>query len=375
MKILRIESFPLAIALRQPMQMAGRTIAVSDTIIVRLVTEARDVGWGEANVATSLTGETAGNILETLERFDEYLRGRDARDLRHLAELMAELAPGATAARAAVDMALHDAVARSLGISVSRLLGGSETLDARPIALVDLTRPDWLEEGQRRLAQGARLIKLKVANGPVDEEIELVRIAVREFGDAAALAADANGGWSADEAQRFCAGLAGVPILFLEQPLPPAAAVQMAALAAATEIPIGADEAIKGSADIVRCGAERSARGVSLKLLKAGGLTPLRDAAALANGMGLAVNVSGKVGETSIANAATLHVASALGQPRWGVSLTAVYLDADVTTRSLPLTGSAAVLAGPGLGITVDERMLADLATPMIPAGPRAQAA
>ena len=361
MRIIRLDRFPIAIPLRHPMRMAGRTIATSDSIVVQLVTAGRDAGWGEANVATLLTGETAASIGAALDAIEARLRGEDARDLRRLSEIMAEVAPAAPTARAAVDMALHDAVARSLGVSVSRLLGGNETLDAPMIALVD-PAGDWRDECQARIAEGARLIKLKVANAPVEEEIDLVRGAAAAVGAMVALAADANGGWSPADAQRFCDGLEGAPLLFLEQPLPPAVSGDMARLAAATPVAFGADEAIHGPGDIVRCRTDGTARGVALKLLKAGGITPLRDAAALATGLDLAVNLSGKVGETSIANAALLHVASALPSPRWGVSLTATYLADDVVHAPLPLASAPAVLAGPGLGIDVDERRLADLA-------------
>ena len=362
MKILRLEAFPLAIALRHPLRMAGRTITSTETIVVRLVTEARVPGWGEANVATLLTGETRDDILNVLARLGEHLRGHDARDLRRLAEVTAGLAPAASSARAAVDMALHDVVARSLDISVSRLLGGCEKLDAPMIALIDFASPDWIGDCRRWLAQGAQLVKVKVANASVQEELRLVRLLAEEIAGRALLAADANAGWSVDQAKCFCAGLAGTPMLFLEQPLPPGQAVQAAAIAAACDVPWGADETIHGPADIVRCATGASARGVSLKLIKAGGVTLLRDAGALAAGLGLAVNLSGKVGETSVANACTLHVASSMAPPRWGVSLTAPYLDEDVVADPLPLAGSGAVLAGPGLGITIEERKLADLA-------------
>lgn len=362
MRIVRLDRFPLAIPLAHPMRMAGRTIASTRTFVVRLVTEAREVGWGEANVATALTGETDESIAAALDLLGDLLRGRDARDLRRLSEVMAQAAPTATCARAGVDAALHDAVARSYGVSVSRLLGGDETLDAPSIALVDLGAAGWEDDCRRRLAEGARLIKLKVANGPVDEEISLVRTAVAIVGRQAELAADANGGWSAAETREFCAGVADLPVLFLEQPLAPGRDAEAARLAVDCSVPFGADEAIGGPADIVRCQTDGSARGVALKLLKAGGITPLRDAAALAEGLGLAVNLSGKVGETSIANAALLHVASALPRPSWGVSLTGTYLARDVVREPLPLAGSSAVLAGPGLGVSVDERRLAELA-------------
>ena len=365
MKIVRIEAFPIEIPLRRPMRMAGRAITASKTVIVKLVTSDTLVGWGEANVATQLTGETADSIALALAALNDRLPGLDARDLRRMSEVMAQVVPAATSMRAAVDMALHDVVARSLGISVSRLLGGDESSTAPAIALIDPSEPDWLDECKLRYAEGARLIKLKTANAPVEDEVGFIRALAGALGAGASIAADSNGGWSLAEARLFCDRLADVGLMFLEQPLPPDRPAEAAELAAGSSIALGADEAIHHAHDIVRCKLEGLAGGVSLKLLKAGGLTPVRDAAALACGLGLSVNLSGKVGETSVANAATLHCASAMATLQWGVSLTAAYMADDVVAEPLGLTGSRAVLAGPGLGVAVDERKLVDLSVPL----------
>ena len=77
MRIVRLDRFPLAIPLAHPMRMAGRTIASTRTVLVRLVTEAREVGWGEANVATALTGETDDSIAAALD-----LSGRTVENYR-----------------------------------------------------------------------------------------------------------------------------------------------------------------------------------------------------------------------------------------------------------------------------------------------------
>ena len=364
MKIVRIEAFPIEIPLRRPMRMAGRAITSSRTVIVRLITSGGATGWGEANVATQLTGETSESTALALAALNDRLPGLDARDLRRLSEVMTEAVPAATSVRPAVDMALHDAVARDLGVSVSRLLGGDEICSAPAIALIDPSESDWLDECKLRYAEGARLIKLKTANAPVEDEVGFIRALAGALGAGAWIAADSNGGWSLSEARLFCERLGDVGLMFLEQPLPPDRSAEAAVLAAESLIALGADEAIHDVHDIVRCKLEGLASGVSLKLLKAGGLTPVRDAAALACGLGLSANLSGKVGETSVANAATLHCATAMATPQWGVSLTAAYLADDVVVEPLGLTGSQAVLAGPGLGVAVDERRLEDLLVP-----------
>jgi muconate cycloisomerase len=120
-------------------------------------------------------------------------------------------------------------------------------------------------------------------------------------------------------------------------------------------MPIGADEGIHSLADIEaheRCGAS----GVSLKLIKLGGMSAAVEAARLCERLGLSVNVAAKIAESSIASAAAIHLACAAPAVDWGVSLTHFYLAEDVA-RKAPAVGAGLVAlpTGPGLGIDVDE--------------------
>jgi muconate cycloisomerase len=346
------------------MRMAGRAITDAETVIIKLVTTTQEIGWGEANIAPALTGQSRDDTLLSLEQLGDCLNGQDVRNIGDLMSLARRLLPKATACHAAIDMAVHDVVARRLGISVSRLQGGREAVNAPFVALIDSSDPGAMADCKKRAAEGVRLLKVKVANGPLESEIEFMRQVRRDRGPAMLLAVDANGGWCLDDAAAFCAGVADLDILFVEQPLPPEQLAQTAKLASSGKVAIGADESIGDATDIVRCRLEGRVAGVSLKLLKAGGLRRVRDASAVAGAMKLSVNLSGKVGETSLANAATLHLASALPHIDWGVSVTAAYLADDIVSHPMGITGSRDVLCGPGLGVAVDETRLADLAVP-----------
>ena len=117
MKITRIEAVPLGIPFKKPLLMAGREFNFSETVLVRLETAARFAGYGEAPVAPFLTGETVPSILAAVEVLSDAVVGKDARDLSALSELIHRAIVGNAAAKAAVDMALHDAVARRLRAS------------------------------------------------------------------------------------------------------------------------------------------------------------------------------------------------------------------------------------------------------------------
>ena len=107
----------------------------------------------------------------------------------------------------------------------------------------------------------------------------------------------------------------------------------MAAVAAATDIAIGADEGIHSLDDIKRHHEHKAARGVSLKAIKLGGIRAVVEAGRLCERLGMSVNISCKTGESSIACAAALHVASVIPNIAWGLTLTHTALGEDVTAQ------------------------------------------
>ena len=88
--------------------------------------------------------------------------------------------------------------------------------------------------------------------------------------------------------------------------MPPDELDQLAALTKISPVPIGADEAIHSLADLdqhARCGG----KGVSLKLIKLGGIAAALDAAQRCQRLGLSVNIAAKIAELSIASAAAVQ--------------------------------------------------------------------
>jgi muconate cycloisomerase len=143
--------------------------------------------------------------------------------------------------------------------------------------------------------------------------------------------------------------------MFVEQPLPHDDLGGLARLTHIAPMPIGADEGIHSLADIEahgRCGAG----GISLKLIKLGGMSAAVTAAQTCERLGLAVNIAAKIAESSIASAAAIHLACTVPAVDWGVSLTHFYLAEDLV-RAAPRIGAGLVAlpTGPGLGIAVEE--------------------
>jgi len=130
----------------------------------------------------------------------------------------------------------------------------------------------------------------------------------------------------------------------------------MAAVAAATDIAIGADEGIHSLEDIRRHYEHKAARGVSLKAIKLGGIRALTEAGSLCDRLGMSVNISCKTGESSVACAAALHVAAVIPNIAWGLTLTHTGLAEDVAAAPVPTAkGHVDNLDRLGLGVDVDE--------------------
>jgi muconate cycloisomerase len=170
------------------------------------------------------------------------------------------------------------------------------------------------------------------------------------------ISADANQGYSTEQAIEYVRAVEGSGLDFFEQPVEACDLAGMAAVAAATAISIGADEGIHSLDDIRRHHERKAARGVSLKAIKLGGIGAVVEAGRLCDRLGMSVNISCKTGESSVACAAALHVASVIPNIAWGLTLTHTGLAEDITAQPIPTRqGHVDTLDRPGLGVDVDE--------------------
>ena len=204
-------------------------------------------------------------------------------------------------------------------------------------------------------SEGFHFFKLKVGIKPLATEIAGT-LAVREaLGPDATLCADANCGMTLAAARTYTERTREAALLFLEQPLGHADLKGFATLARISPVPIGADEGIHGIGD-VEAHAGAGAGGVSLKLIKLGGMAAAIEAATLCERLGLSVNIAAKMAKSSIGAAGTVSLACAVPAADWGISLTHFYLAEDLVEHPLPMGSDGVSLpTGPGLGVTVDE--------------------
>jgi muconate cycloisomerase len=361
--IRRVDAIPVALPLVKPMKMAGVTITHAENVLVRMEAADGTVGWGEAASAPTMTGDTLGGLVAAVrDHLGPLLIGQDAWARPALVRRLRDALMGNTGAHSAVEMALLDLAGQAANVPLINLVGGAVRTGVAPMWLLgNQSTQDDIAEAREREAAGFHFFKLKVGVKPPQAEIDGTLAVRAALGPTVPLCADANCGFTAEAARRYLDGTRAADLLFLEQPLGHADLDGFAALARAAPVPLGVDEGIHSLADIA-AHARAKAGGVSLKLIKLGGIGPAIAAANLCRQLGLKVNVAAKMAESSIAAAALVHLACAIPSVDWGVSLTHFYLAGDLVKRPLPMgDGTVALPAGPGLGIEVDEAAVARL--------------
>jgi muconate cycloisomerase len=359
-RIERLEIHPIAMTLRAPIPMASGVIESTGNVLVRLVADDGLVGWGEGVEAPSLTYQRQADIVADLEALTPLVVGADP--LRHtdLWRQMIEVMPEATTAIGAIDIALHDLAGRALGVPAHELIGPA-VRDAVPaLTLVGSGDPsadaDKLAE---RHEAGYRWFKIKLGMADAGSELAtLAKAAEMVGGDDGVVCGDVNEAWDEETAESFLRQVDGDRVRFIEQPVPRDHREALLRLAARSPVALCADESA-GSLAAVAGFAGTPIGGVSLKLIKHGGMTGVMRGAAICSVSGLGVNLAGKVIESSISAAANLHCAAAMGRVDYGCSPANQNVVQDVTESPItPTHGLFPVPTGPGLGVEVDEGMV-----------------
>ncbi len=361
MKIKRIEPIAVSFPMKKPVVMAGVEIRQADNMVVRIEADNGVVGWGEAASAPTMTGETVESMVTAVHYLTPTLEGRPAEDIAGALAAMAARMYANNAAKAAIEIALHDLVGRATNRPAHALIGGKQRSRMPVLGVIGTGALDSdLREAEKKKAEGYAAFKIKVGIDKPLVDAERTRRLCALLGRGALISSDANQGWSTDEAVQYARAVADAGLDFFEQPVPADDLAGMAAVAAAAGmIATGADEGIHTLEDIRRHHEHKAARGVSLKTIKLGGMRAVMEAGRLCDRLGLNVNVSTKTGESSIACAAATHIAAALPQIAWGLTLTNEGLADDVTARPIRIErGHVEVSDRPGLGIDVDEERL-----------------
>lgn len=295
----------LALQLRHPFKLSYGTTTVRENVLFQ-VSAGTHSGVGEAAVV-SYYGETAERVLQHLSApaLAEALSGDPLLLGDALDRLPADMTP---AARAAVDIALHDLWGKHLGHPLYRLWGLNPA--HIPVSSFTIAMADD-EDGYRKQVREARdhsLIKLKLGSGDWRTDLRYVQMARPET--RARLCVDANGGWSADEALAIIPALTELEIVFIEQPVARDDLAGWRTLHDSLPVarpPLIADETVQGVESVLPLAG--LVDGINIKLAKCGGLRPAMQMIQLARACGMKVLIGCMI-ESTVAVAAAAHLAA-----------------------------------------------------------------
>ena len=361
MKIKSIEIFKIELPLIEPFVVSYATYPNMPSIITKLTTECGIIGWGEAVPDEHVTGETLEGTFAVLQhQLAPAVTGQNAMAFEHLHEVMDKAVYGVPAAKAAIDIACFDAVGKKLDVPAYQLTGGRYHEKFPITHVLSIATPeDMADEAARRVDMGYRSFKMKVGRD-VASDVARIRAVRTRVGEDIAIRVDVNQGWvNAANTLQAVRQLEQLNIDWLEQPVRADDIDAMVDIKAKTTIPLMIDEGLRGVRDMREIIAKRAADKVNIKLMKCGGMYPAMKIAHMAEMAGIECQIGSMV-ESSVGSAAGFHVAFS-NKVFTSVELTGPLkfsMDIGNLQYDVPFIQ---LNERPGLGVDVDEAILAEL--------------
>ncbi len=359
MKITGFELGKLRIPLKMPFKTALRTVDYMEDVVIVLETDTGHKGFGSAPATAVITGETHGSIIEAIRTIIlPAIKNEDIQNLNHVVDLIQGSLYKNFSAKAAVEIAVYDLFAQSLGAPLYKILGGGE-----PVLSTDLTiSVDYIDKMVQdaidAVDRGFEALKIKVGKD-MRVDIERVKAIYAAVSDRALIRLDANQGWTPKQTVTALRELesSGVEIEFIEQPVRGNDIEGMKYVTERVTTSVMADESSFGPREVIDLIQMRGADIINIKLMKTGGISnaiKIADIAALYD----VDCMMGCMLETAIGVSAAAHVAVAKSS-----SITRVDLDAPLLATINPVVGGVffdgseiSISDAPGLGIeTISE--------------------
>jgi len=336
-----------------------------DNVFVQLKDADGRSGWGEASPWPVFTGtaEAAAGALD--KHFRPFVVGQPAADVAKIMVKVNKAVARSPEAKAALEMALYDLYGQQCGLPVSELLGG-RVRDEIPLS-ISIADPDFgrdRELAKRATDDGIRIFKIKT--GFAEHDFDLMRLEeLRANFPDVDIRVDYNQGLVSHEALPRLRDIATFKPTFIEQPVPADNWQAMAAITAALDVPIMADESVFNVVDAFRAAEARIADLFSIKIMKSGGMRAAQDVAAVGKAVGIGC-YGGDMFESGLAHLAGTHMIAATENISLGCEFyqARYYLTEDILEEPFACdNGKVQVPTASGLGVAVNENKVRAKAT------------
>lgn len=328
--IAELRGEPWNVALTEPFGIATGTQAEAANVLVTVRLADGSLGYGEAAPFPAVNGETQVDALAAVAEAGSALVGHDGTRWRRTAVILREAASHAPSARAAVEMAVLDAVTRRANLSLHRFFGGMDDSLETDITIVTGSADHARQAARRAIADGFRTLKVKVGGGSVTSDVQRIA-AIVDAAPQARLILDANGAFTVDEAVELTVRVGPDRIALFEQPTAAGDLDGMHSIRQRTRILVAADESARSAADVAEIARHAAADIINVKITKCG-IAEALDMIAVARAQGLGLMIGGMV-ETTLA----MTVSACLAAGSGGFDF--ADLDTPLFMKDVPTTG------------------------------------
>ena len=299
---LQMKFFPYELKLRHVFTVATYSRTTTPDVQVEITYDGI-TGYGEASMPQYL-GQTVQSVTSFLQKVD-LSQFNDPFELEDILAYVDSLSPGDTAAKAAVDIALHDLVGKLLGAPWYKIWGLNKAKAPNTTFTIGIDTPDVVRQKTRECANKFNILKVKLGRDNDKEMIETIR-SVTDL----PIAVDVNQGWKdREKALDMIFWLKEHGIVMVEQPMPKEMKDDIAWITERSPLPIFADEAIQRLKDIKN--VEGAYSGINIKLMKCTGMREAWKMLNYARARGMKVMV-GCMTETSCAVSAAAQLSPAV---------------------------------------------------------------
>ena len=254
------------------------------------------VGYGEASMPPYLQKElgTVESVMDFINTKMDLTRFNDPFQLEEILDYVDSLSPGDAAAKAAVDIALHDLVGKLMGQPWHRIWGLNKEKTPSTTFTIGIDTPEVVRQKTRECAEQFNILKVKLGRDNDKEMIETIRSVTN-----LPIAVDANQGWKDRQyALDMSHWLKEQGIVMVEQPMPKERIDDLAWVTQHSPLPVYADESIQRLDDVIKMKGVFS--GINIKLMKCTGMREGHKMAITARALGMDVMI-GCMTETSCA--------------------------------------------------------------------------
>ncbi|WP_421956437.1 mandelate racemase/muconate lactonizing enzyme family protein [Polaromonas sp.] len=331
---------------------ARATVSKIDAHVLVLTDDISTVGVGYAHAIPAITSHGEG-VRSALELLAPILSGRRLDEIALIMDEVERSLAFNYSVKAAIDMALHDLLARRLGVPINLLLGGQVHSEIRQSRILSIKPPVEMGINAAKLvSDGYRQLKLKLS-GDTGLDVERVASVRDAVGPGVVLTLDPNQSYNAKQMMHAFARMERHDIALIEQPVPAHDWPGLALLTRSLPAAIEADESAVTVQDVYRLVTDRVVDVINLKVTKLGGFRHFMEAVRICEAGSVVCRVGAAFGP-SLMQAMNAQAASTIKSLPYACELSEHQNLLDDPFTELPVVdGSVKISQAPGCGVVL----------------------